>query len=123
MRVATRASQWLVKARKMVAFGAGECAAAPDCVVVDPYARDNTSALCGVERAYGSATFCIQPGGDTPYRKGLYDAILMGCIPVVFGRHNTEVAPWFVPEGAMVRFPTRAYVRGDFRVMDRLRAR
>ena len=30
------------------------------------------------------STFCLQPLGDTTTRKGLFDAIMFGCIPVVF---------------------------------------
>lgn len=35
---------------------------------------------------YTVARFCLQPGGDFPTRKGLLDALLSGCIPVVFQR-------------------------------------
>ena len=30
------------------------------------------------------SVFCLQPVGDLPTRKGLFDAIMFGCIPVVF---------------------------------------
>lgn len=30
------------------------------------------------------STFCPQPAGDSPTRRGFYDALLMGCIPVIF---------------------------------------
>ena len=30
------------------------------------------------------SVFCLQPIGDLPTRKGLFDAIVFGCIPVVF---------------------------------------
>ena len=30
------------------------------------------------------STFCFQPTGDLPTRKGFFDAISMGCIPVTF---------------------------------------
>lgn len=33
---------------------------------------------------YREAIFCFQPMGDMPTRKGLFDGILQGCIPVVF---------------------------------------
>ena len=82
-----------------------ECAASSDCLMADPFAADNTSALCGVE-VYTQATFCFQPGGDTPYRKGLTDCMLSGCIPVVFGLHNKRVAPWFVDESSLVVLPS-----------------
>lgn len=31
-----------------------------------------------------SSIFCLQPPGDMPTRKSLFDAILSGCIPVLF---------------------------------------
>ena len=35
--------------------------------------------------------FCLQPPGDSPTRKSFYDAILAGCIPVLFkGRYDTK---------------------------------
>ena len=30
------------------------------------------------------SVFCLQPAGDSPTRKSFYDAILFGCIPVIF---------------------------------------
>lgn len=35
-------------------------------------------------RGYLKSEFCLMPGGDTPTRQGLMDALLVGCIPVVF---------------------------------------
>ncbi|KAH8095534.1 hypothetical protein JL720_2841 [Aureococcus anophagefferens] len=32
------------------------------------------------------ATFCLEPGGDSPYRKGVFDALLSGCVPVLFSQ-------------------------------------
>lgn len=34
--------------------------------------------------------FCFQPTGDLPTRKGLFDSIVMGCIPVVFHSQTAE---------------------------------
>ena len=42
-----------------------------------------------------NATFCLQPGGDTPARKSLVDAITLGCIPVLFSRMQDEFMPWW----------------------------
>ena len=38
------------------------------------------------------ATFCLQPGGDSPYRKSVFDAALAGGIPVVFSQQLARVA-------------------------------
>lgn len=37
-----------------------------------------------IMRMYGRANFCLNPPGDTATRAGIFDSILMGCIPVVF---------------------------------------
>lgn len=37
-------------------------------------------------RAMAHSQFCIQPPGDSPTRRGFYDSVLLGCIPVVFSR-------------------------------------
>jgi xyloglucan galactosyltransferase MUR3 len=48
---------------------------------------------------YRKSTFCLCPPGDDPARKAVFDAILSGCIPVIF-----EVAtlynqyPWHIGE-------------------------
>ena len=60
-------------------------------------------------------------GGDSPYRKGFYDAMLAGCIPVIFSLQNELVAPWFVPKGVAVRLSEKAYGNGTFRALDVLR--
>ena len=77
---------------------------------------------CGYARVHRSAMFCFQPGGDTPYRKDFYDAMLTGCIPVIFSLQNQLVAPWFVPKGVAVRLSEAAYGNGTFRALDVLRA-
>jgi len=37
-----------------------------------------------ITEAYQEAEFCLQPAGDTCERKGILDALLLGCIPVLF---------------------------------------
>ena len=41
---------------------------------------------------YWDATFCLQPGGDTISRKAILDALLLGCVPVLF--HKGQRAQW-----------------------------
>lgn len=38
--------------------------------------------------------FCLEPPGDSPTRKGFFDALLAGCIPVVFGDGIWDSAPF-----------------------------
>ncbi|GAA6004436.1 uncharacterized protein JCM10292_007067 [Rhodotorula paludigena] len=39
------------------------------------------------------STFCLQPPGDSPTRKGFFDSILLGCIPVIFRRDTYSRIP------------------------------
>ena len=55
--------------------------------------------LVGVTHAhYGDekskAIFCLEPAGDSPWRKGISDSITMGCIPVLFSDLTDDVAPF-----------------------------
>jgi hypothetical protein len=75
---------------------------------------------------YRHATFCLLPPGDDPGRKAVFDAILSGCIPVIF-----EVAtlfnqyPWHVTEkialDIAVGVPGGQVRAGRFNFMDALR--
>eukprot|EP00873_Tetraselmis_striata_P011989 jgi/Tetstr1/432253/TSEL_002288.t1 len=49
---------------------------------------------CRFKRYKQDAIFCLEPGGDSPYRKSLSDDIAMGCIPVVFSPYLQLVDPW-----------------------------
>jgi hypothetical protein len=42
------------------------------------------------------STFCLTPPGDTPTRRGFWDALLMGCVPVVFSELSRRW-PWHLP--------------------------
>jgi len=74
---------------------AAECNASAACLVVEhpaSYIHKDTAApgeqngFCGLANVSYPARFCLEPGGDSPYRKGFYDAMLTGCIPVIFSR-------------------------------------
>ncbi|KAH8098760.1 hypothetical protein JL720_1723 [Aureococcus anophagefferens] len=82
-----------------------------------PYAKARGRHFCGLEETYARATFCLEPGGDSPYRKGFYDALATGCIPVAFGAFNARVAPWFVPRGVVVELNETACLAGDLDVL------
>jgi len=59
-------------------------------------------------QAYSRATFCLQPSGDTATRKGVFDAILVGCIPVVFDKqqlHGQYEMHMPAPEEVSVEVP------------------
>lgn len=44
---------------------------------------------------YQKSVFCLMPGGDFATRKGLFDSLLSGCIPVIFQRRSALLQwPW-----------------------------
>lgn len=45
-------------------------------------------------RTYYASTFCLQPPGDDIGRKGIVDALLLGCIPVLFHSGQSRLWPW-----------------------------
>ena len=99
-----------------------ECGAAADCDVLNPGLMKSGFAFCGASQGAFPYTFCLEPGGDSPYRKGFYDAMLAGCIPVIFGAYNARVAPWFVPTDGVLRLPERPYLEGNYSALGALRA-
>lgn len=43
--------------------------------------------------------FCLQPPGDSPTRKSLFDSLISGCIPVLFDPFTAYYQyPWHLPE-------------------------
>jgi hypothetical protein len=42
----------------------------------------------------GRSRFCLEPQGDSPFRKSISDSISMGCVPVTFSSITAGVAPW-----------------------------
>ena len=74
---------------------------------------------------YWRATFCLQPGGDTVTRKGIVDAILLGCIPVLFHRGQLAQWPWHWGrwvQDATVLLNQSAVRRGDIDAIEQLAA-
>ncbi|CAM6086321.1 unnamed protein product [Calypogeia fissa] len=45
--------------------------------------------------------FCMQPPGDTPTRRSVFDSLVGGCIPVLFDPHTAYYQyPWHLPRNA-----------------------
>ena len=38
--------------------------------------------------------FCLEPGGDSPFRRSITDSIAFGCIPVFFTGTQVDAYPW-----------------------------
>ena len=66
--------------------------------------------------AKAKAVFCLEPAGDSPWRKSLSDDITFGCIPVLFSDLTDDVAPWFWQDWkarARVLVPRKEFVAGQ----------
>ena len=50
-------------------------------------------------RIYARSTYCLMPHGDTPSRRAIFDALVCGCIPIVYHRYSFHW-PWHVPDRA-----------------------
>ena len=42
---------------------------------------------------YARSRLCLMPGGDFPTRKGFFDALLSGCVPVIF-QESSGISQW-----------------------------
>jgi hypothetical protein len=51
-----------------------------------------------VMNSYADSVFCLQPAGDTPTRKGLFDSVMAGCIPVLFDFNMLRTYSIVAPE-------------------------
>ena len=70
------------------------------------------------------SVFCLEPGGDSPYRKSIYDSMLLGCIPVVFSQYVENVSPWHwgvFRDDSRVLIDERAYAAGELDLVQHLR--
>lgn len=73
----------------------------------------------------GKATFCLEPGGDSPWRKSLGDSISFGCIPVLFHDYTDDVAPWSWgawKNQARVLVPRDAFITGQIDLLKLLQS-
>ena len=80
-----------------------------DCLYVDMTSHDSmatgmfhflpegdgvlSQAALTVVSPYETASLCLMPGGDFPARKGVLDAMLVGCVPVLF-QESTAITQW-----------------------------
>ncbi|KAM7277541.1 hypothetical protein ACFE04_004675 [Oxalis oulophora] len=48
---------------------------------------------------FTESEFCLQPPGDSPTRKSVFDSLISGCIPVIFDPYTAYYQyPWHLPE-------------------------
>ena len=55
--------------------------------------------IAQIGQLYASSIFCLQPPGDAVSRKGVVDALLLGCIPVLFHIGQVKQWPWHRAHG------------------------
>ena len=87
------------KARTLRAAIIQECRARPtECMLIElrSHSSNTDNRNSSSKRSpYNDGTFCLMPGGDYPTRKGVLDALLVGCIPVTFQRATAHRQwPW-----------------------------
>jgi hypothetical protein len=78
----------------------------------------------GISALYYAATYCLQPIGDTISRKGMVDALLLGCIPVLFHPGQLQQWGWFWGAwvtNATVLFNMTEVISGAVDVVQQLR--
>eukprot|EP00850_Spirogloea_muscicola_P003569 SM000014S00357 [mRNA] locus=s14:897377:899079:+ [translate_table: standard] len=72
-------------------------AGAPACMMLQCHG----TACLGPEATVGDlflhSSFCLQPRGDSPTRRSVFDALLAGCIPVLFHPRTAYDHRWHLP--------------------------
>lgn len=53
-------------------------------------------------KMYGESVFCLVLPGDSPSQKRFFDAMVMGCIPVVLSFGSGNTTSWYLPESYVV---------------------
>jgi len=72
-------------------------------------------------RLFKRAKFCLTPPGDSVTRKSLFDALISGCVPVIFARATISQYVWFFSEQEIedvaVYIPVSSVLTGQVNVM------
>lgn len=70
-----------------------------------------------------AATFCLEPAGDTPYRKSYADSVAAGCIPVTFSPASADAFGWlWWPEPGRLAIDREAFLSGNIDLREHLNA-
>ncbi|CAD6209533.1 unnamed protein product [Miscanthus lutarioriparius] len=85
-----------------------QCKASSACAMLG-CARTLGSPQChspaNIMRLFQKATFCLQPPGDSPTRRSVFDSMVAGCIPVFFHTGTAyEQYPWHLPEDGHLKY-------------------
>jgi hypothetical protein len=72
------------------------------------------------------ARFCLAPPGDTVSRKSLFDALVTGCVPVLFATFSLSQYAWYLSETEIeevsVYIPIESILDHNVNFLDVLRA-
>ena len=102
-----------------------QCDGHRDCRHLELVDRGGFNAIINaVGTLYASARYCLQPPGDNPTRKGIFDSLGLGCIPVVFDDRSLAVFTMHIPDPTAVSIyvPPAGVLDGTTDVMATLRA-
>jgi hypothetical protein len=85
-----------------------QCKASGACAMLS-CARTPSSTQChtpaNIMRLFQKATFCLQPPGDSPTRRSVFDSMVAGCIPVFFHTGSAyKQYPWHLPKDDHLKF-------------------
>ncbi|XP_021735847.1 xyloglucan-specific galacturonosyltransferase 1-like isoform X2 [Chenopodium quinoa] len=76
-----------------------QCASAPRVCNFLDCGEQKCADSAAVMKLFMESEFCLQPAGDSPTRKSVFDALIAGCIPVVFDPFTAHYQyPWHLPE-------------------------
>lgn len=78
-----------------------------------------------VTRAFLGTHFCMQPPGDSPSRRSVFDSLIAGCIPVLFHPQTAYIQyPWHLPRNEStwsVYVDQDEVIKGTVNVVDELK--
>ncbi|GAB4856860.1 hypothetical protein Ancab_014779 [Ancistrocladus abbreviatus] len=75
-----------------------QCTSAEECRFLNCKEMD-CSKPSPIVKLFMESEFCLQPVGDSPTRKSVFDSLISGCIPVLFSPFTAYYQyPWHLPE-------------------------
>jgi hypothetical protein len=95
-----------------------------DCKFVE-CSRDKCLHPAFVTKAFLATHFCMQPPGDSPTRRSVFDSLIAGCIPVLFHPQTAYIQyPWHLPRNESewsVYISEEDVIKGTVSVVDTLK--
>ncbi|GLC70996.1 hypothetical protein PLESTF_001059200 [Pleodorina starrii] len=103
-----------------------QCRARPGrCHQLTHNQASNREEVLDLAEAMERSWFCLQPHGDTPTRKSVYDGLMVTCIPVVFDQVVLDSFPFrevYDPSKIVVLAPRAGIENGTSNIVDYLEA-